>query len=226
MLHTGKFTLVGRGRGMVVRVDTTYQPRCTRRIMDVPRENPMSSRRKQLVLLILAVIVIGQSFDILRQREDWPFSNYPMYAKLIRKRETSLLRLYGLVTYGKSQKVMAIVDDNAYMYVPPINELRMKNILDHTWSLGGEKGERATKHVLRDYMAMYEQRRILGTQGTPVPGPRMLEAICMRVTWKLDAHGGEEGPPRLQELTSASAFPPVPSDQATTRPATISEAAP
>jgi hypothetical protein len=181
----------------------------------------MSSRRKQLALLILAIIVIGQSFDILLQREDWPFSNYPMYAKLIRKRETSLLRLYGRVIDSRGERVIAIVDDNTFMYVPPINELRMKNILDYAWNRLGVK---ATQHVLRDYMAMYEEHRILGTQGTPEPGPRMLEAICMRMTWKLDAHGGEVGEPKLEELTSASAFPPVPSPGATTRPVTISEA--
>jgi hypothetical protein len=174
----------------------------------------MSARRKQIVLVILAIIVIGQFADILLQREDWPFSNYPMYAKLIRKRETSLLRLYGRMADGK--KPVPIVDDNLVMYVPPINELRMKNILDYSWSHGGVK---ATQKVLRDYMAMYEERRILGTQGTPVPGPRMLEAICMKMTWKLDPHGGEVGEPRLEELTSASAFPPILSAAAATRPA-------
>jgi hypothetical protein len=70
-----------------------------------------------------------------------------MYARLIRKKETSLLRLYGRrVSDGK---VVPIVDDNVIMYVPPVNELRMKNILDFTWSRGGEP---ATKQVLHDYL--------------------------------------------------------------------------
>jgi hypothetical protein len=183
----------------------------------------MTPRRRQLAMLIVAIIVIGQSVDIFLQREDWPFSNYPMYAKLIRKRETSLLRLYGRVTDGKAQWVMPIVDDNLVMYVPPVNELRMKNILDYAWSHGGEK---STRRVLRDYMAMYEERRVLGTQGTPVMGPRMLDAICMRMTWKLDTGGGEVGEPKLEELTSASCFPQDQLPAATTHPVSVSEAAP
>ena len=174
----------------------------------------------RLALAILCIIVLGQSIDILAQREDWPFSNYPMYAKLIRKKETSLLRLYGRVTDGKAVWVMPIVDDNLVMYVPPVKELRMKNILDYAWSHGGVK---ATQKVLRDYMAMYEERRILGAQGTPQPGPRMIEAICMRMTWKLDAHGGEAGSPKLEELTEASCLPPAPPS---TQPAAVSEVAP
>ena len=183
-------------------------------------DSNMSPGRVRLALLILAIIVLGQSIDILAQREDWPFSNYPMFAKLIRKKETSLLRLYGRVTDGKAVWVMPIVDDNLVMYVPPVNELRMKNILDFAWSHVGVK---ATQDVLRDYMAMYEERRLLRTQGTPQPGPRMLEAICMRMTWKLDVHGGEAGPPKLEELTAASCFQPA---APSTQPATVSEAAP
>jgi hypothetical protein len=44
--------------------------------MDRPVEKQMSAGRVRLAMVILAVIVIGQSFDILLQREDWPFSNY------------------------------------------------------------------------------------------------------------------------------------------------------
>ena len=179
----------------------------------------MSPARARLALAILGIIVLGQSIDILAQREDWPFSNYPMYAKLIRKKETSLLRLYGRVADGKEIKIIPIVDDNLVMYVPPVNELRMKNILDYAWSHGGVKG---TQDVLRDYMAMYEERRVLGTQGTPRPGPRMLEAICMRMTWKLDAHGGDAGPPKLEELTSASCYTTPPPLNAATQSTTIS----
>jgi hypothetical protein len=150
-----------------------------------------------------------------------------MYAKLIRKRETSFFRLYGRVIDSRGERVIPIVDDNTYMYVQPINELRMKNILDYAWNRLSVKG---TQHVLRDYMAMYEERRILGTQGTLEPGPRMLEAICMKITIKLDAHGGTVGEPKVEELTAASAFPPVQSpaisSNAATRPATLSEASP
>jgi hypothetical protein len=205
------------------RVDTPRQRRCTRPIMDATGPSAISPSRKRLALVILATIVVGQSVDILLQREDWPFSNYPMYAKLIRKRQTSLLRLYGRVTDGKAQWVMPIVDDNLVMYVPPINELRMKNILEYALSHGGEKGVR---RVLRDYMAMYEERRILGQQGTPVPGPRMLDAICMRITWTLDARGGAVGEPRMEEVTAASAFPLMQPVSPTTAPVSVSEAAP
>jgi hypothetical protein len=195
--------------------------------MDQHAESPMSSGRVRLVLVILGVIVVGQLVDILLQREDWPFSNYPMYAKLIRKKETSLYRLYGRVIDGKGERIIPIVDDNLHMYVPPLNELRMKNILEHAWVVGGEK---ATRRVLRDYMAMYEERRILGRQPMPEQGPRMLDAICMKMTWKLDAAGGTVGEPKLEQLASASAYPPIQEatseSEPTTRPAKIAEAAP
>jgi hypothetical protein len=186
--------------------------------MDRLVENQMSPGRTRLAIAILAIIVIGQSADILLQREDWPFSNYPMYARLIRKKETSLLRLYG--RRASDGEVIPIVDDKLEMYVPPVNELRMKNILDYAWNHGGEP---ATRQILHDYLVMYEQqrRRLLGQQGSIAPGPRLSAAICMRVTWQLDARDGTVGPPKLEELASASAS----HAHSTTRPLVASEAA-
>src|SRR5215208_251314 len=41
----------------------------------------VSPRRRLLVYAVIAVILLGHAYDIIRQQEHWPFSNYPMWAR-------------------------------------------------------------------------------------------------------------------------------------------------
>ena len=42
----------------------------------------MTRTRLAVVYGVVAVLIGGHAFDILRDREHWPFSNYPMFAEL------------------------------------------------------------------------------------------------------------------------------------------------
>ena len=67
--------------------------------------------------------------------------------------------------------------------------------------------------VTSDNMAMYEERRVLGRHGTPEQGPQMLQAICKKLTWKLDRAGGVIGAPKEETIATATAFPIPPTSE-------------
>ena len=63
--------------------------------------------RKSRVFVAHAVIlfIVGASFyDIIRDEEHWPFSQYPMFNRVNTSRDLAWLRLYG-VTAGGDQRV-------------------------------------------------------------------------------------------------------------------------
>jgi len=43
------------------------------------------------VILLVGAIVLGHLYDIARQQEHWPFSNYPMWARPGRERRPGQL---------------------------------------------------------------------------------------------------------------------------------------
>ena len=60
-----------------------------------PTIQPMKRWRVWLVLALVALLVVGHGIDIAGQREHWPFSHYPMYARAEKKKRQELLSLFG-----------------------------------------------------------------------------------------------------------------------------------
>jgi hypothetical protein len=146
---------------------------------------PMSRVRIGLVLSLAFVLVAGHANDIIKQREHWPFSFYPMYGRVQRRPVLKMPALYGLMQQGKRAKGQRITRS----YVPQLSEARIRNILLAAWGRDGSApgAKQKVAAILRDYIRMYEDRRRKGfikdENGDPMP--QMVEAQFVMITWSV-----------------------------------------
>jgi hypothetical protein len=61
----------------------------------------MNQSRRWLVNLFLAGLVAGSLYDVVRDQEHWPFSQYPMFAETWRATSFSWYRLVGIDDNGR-----------------------------------------------------------------------------------------------------------------------------
>jgi len=132
-----------------------------------------------MVFALAAVLLGGHLFDIIRQREHWPFSFYPMYGRVQRKPVLKVPALYGLMKEGKRAKGERITRS----FVPQLSEARIRNILLAAWGRDGSAPNSKQKiaAILYDYIKLYESRRRAGRHD----GPPMVEAQFVQITWSV-----------------------------------------
>ena len=158
-----------------------------------PTVVPMKAWRVWLVFALVALLVVGHAIDIYGMREHWPFSHYPMYARVEKKKRLELLGLFGLLRAPGYRGEVWLTDGR---YVPPLNEGRLRVILMAAYRRGTDpKNIEDTRQVMEDYMRAYEARRVAGLHD----GPRMLELTLYRMTWRLREDGTHATRPRTKE---------------------------
>src|SRR5437868_3920033 len=60
----------------------------------------MSTSRKLLLNLLFGALILGHLYDIVRDEEHWPFSQYPMFNTVWRSPTFTHLRLRGVTQDG------------------------------------------------------------------------------------------------------------------------------
>jgi hypothetical protein len=154
---------------------------------------PMKRWRVWVVFGLVTLLVVGHGIDIAAQREHWPFSHYPMYARAEKKKRQELLSLFGTMRAPGYRAMVRLTDPN---YVPPLNEGRLRVILMAAYRRGTTEQNLAdARRVMADYMRAYEARRVAGLHD----GPRMTEIHLYRLTWKLRPDGTHATRPWKQE---------------------------
>ena len=159
----------------------------------------LSRGRVYFVYLIIGVIVGGSLYDLARDSEHWPFSQYGMYSEVQRDPSLSVMRLFG-VTRGESQEIPMLRFD----YVQPLDQSRIRWAFeDMNYRPNREQRMRA---ALSDCLARYERLREAGRHHGPP-----LEAIRLyRLYWKLDPWArNANGPDRKELLFEVSKRTPV-----------------
>jgi hypothetical protein len=151
-----------------------------------PAVAPMPRWRVWLVLSLAIVLIVGHAYDIIVQREHWPFSYYPMYGRVQKKRQLKVPALYGKMQQGKRAKGQRITRS----YVPQLSEARIRNILIAAWGRDGSArtAHRSVAAILHDYIKLYESRRIAGLHD----GPPMVEAQFVVITWVVKSNASSK----------------------------------
>jgi hypothetical protein len=158
-----------------------------------PSIQPMKRWRVWVVFGLVTLLVAGHGIDIGAQREHWPFSHYPMYARAEKKKRQELLSLFGTMRAPGYRAMVRLTDPN---YVPPLNEGRLRVILMAAYRRGATEQNLAdARRVMADYMRAYEARRVAGLYD----GPRMTEVHLYRLTWKLRPDGTHASAPWRRE---------------------------
>src|SRR5215213_2617178 len=136
-------------------------------------ERVMSPWRVRMVYAVLGAIVVGHFYEIARQQEHWPFSNYPMWAQVTDKWELASIETVGLTDEPYPQEIN--LNDPAYFAPLPVYYQRL--------ILGRFARRQSTRdRVFGDYLRRYERRRAAGLhQGPALKGLRAYETV-----WTMD----------------------------------------
>jgi hypothetical protein len=127
----------------------------------------VSRRRRLLVYAVIAVILVGHAYDIVRQQEHWPFSNYPMWARLSKDWHVQAVVPVGVTDDPARPEVE--LSDPAYFAPMPLHFQRL------TFTSLRRPSARRDK-VLDDYLRRYEQlRRADQHSGPALVGVRLYE---------------------------------------------------
>jgi hypothetical protein len=142
-------------------------------LIDDQTATPMRPWRVRMVYAVVGVIVLGHLYEIARQREHWPFSNYPMWAQVTDKWELKNVDVVGVTDSADAAEVK--LDDPAYFAPLPVYYQRL--------ILGKFARRQSTRErVFADYLRRYEQRRKAGLHhGPPLKGLRAYEVV-----WTMD----------------------------------------
>ena len=95
----------------------------------------LSRHRIWFVHSVIALIVVGYSFDILTDTEHWPFSSYPMFSRIPREATLRVDRLFGVTRESPPRELPLVAND----YLHPFDDHRLHERLEmytgpSTWS--------------------------------------------------------------------------------------------
>jgi hypothetical protein len=152
----------------------------------------MGAYRIWFVNALIACLIGASSYDIIRDSDHWPFSNYGMYSELQKSHTVSVLRLFG-VTEGVVPHEFALMD---FETLQPFDQARMSAALE-TMAAARNRRELLSA-ALRDSMSRYEMLRRTGRHNKPP-----LHAIKLyRLAWQLDSLARNVDRPDRKDLIS------------------------
>jgi hypothetical protein len=139
---------------------------------------------------VIGLLLAGSMYDIVRDQEHWPFSQYPMFSTVWRAREFTWHRLYGVTETGEE---FALVDHG---YITPFDQSRLPKALRQIARQGDS--DRRLRQAVADCFARYHDLRNRGTHaGPPLRALRLYE-----VHWILDPQGRNVDRPDRRKLLS------------------------
>ena len=164
---------------------------------------PMNPWRVRMVYAVVGVIVLGHLYEIVRQQEHWPFTNYPMWARVSRDWHVREVMPFG-VTDEPAPREVDLREPGYFAPMPAIYQR-----LNFQRAAGREK---LRDPMLGDYLRRYEQLRRAGRHGgPPLKGLRLYEWY-----WTMDPRAGNVKSPDRKTLLYEF---PAPATQPATRPA-------
>jgi hypothetical protein len=119
----------------------------------------MSTRRRTFLNLIFAAFIGGSFYDIIRNEEHWPFSQYPMFNGVWRSPTFTWLRLFGVTHEGQEFPF----DGNRY--IKPFDQSRLPKALGQL--LATPDGSTTLQRALELLLTRYDALAGEGEHGNP-----------------------------------------------------------
>ena len=135
----------------------------------------MTKTRVFLLSAVSFLLIIGSLFSIIFDEEFWPFSPYPMYARLQLDPSVSEMQLYGVTQEAPHREVSMHNDINDTAYIEPFESGRLRAALRRIESTPDpEQRSRLLNEALLDSLKRYEKLRLAGLHdGPPLQGMRL-----------------------------------------------------
>ena len=138
----------------------------------------MSQQRLLLINAALFLLIFGHLYDIVQDREHWPFSKYEMFS---RASEPSLTQmdLYGVMQEDSHQEFPLRQVSSSFGGIAEKQSLRR---ISYSKKIKTKERPQMLNDALLDALSKYESERLAGKHdGPPLQGIRLYEA-----TWQLD----------------------------------------
>lgn len=157
--------------------------------VDRPVAPPPHLTRSRLwfVHALIAFVVGGHLYDIVLDKENWPFSPYPMFSQVDTARTHATLRVFGITSDGETPLLSTEL-------IHPLDQCRLATAL--TRIRERESASADLREAVRDVWARYEARRRSGAHdGPPLQGARLYA-----LRWRLDAYARNAQQPDEREM--------------------------
>jgi hypothetical protein len=138
----------------------------------------LEKRREFLVYAVIFIIIGGALFDIITQREHWPFSPYSMFSTVRRDYSLTRLRLFGLTDIDSSREI-PLTDPK---YIQPLGDKHIQRAMSIKKKPDNVSYEQYLEETLHHILTRYEVLRIAGDHD----GPELHGIRLYRYQWKLD----------------------------------------
>jgi hypothetical protein len=133
----------------------------------------VSRRRVVLANSLIVLMLAASAYDVIRDEEHWPFSQYPMFSRVAEKRELTWLRLYVVTPEGQEFPLLT------HRQVFPFDQSRLSKALGAIRTRPDHDDE--IRAVLKNCLERYERLRAQHRHDGP-PAARMR---LYEVTWTL-----------------------------------------
>jgi hypothetical protein len=134
----------------------------------------MTAIRRVVVNALLACLVCGSLYDIVRDSEHWPFSQYPMFSGIWRATTFRWYRLVGVREDGGE-----VVLDRA-RYIQPFDQSRLH--LAFVQLAARADAGRALQSAVANCLSRYERQRVNGVHD----GPPLRAMRLYLLEWRLE----------------------------------------
>jgi hypothetical protein len=134
--------------------------------------------REFLVYAVIFVIAAGSVFDILTQREHWPFSPYSMFSSVRRDYSLTRLKLLGVTKTDATSEIQLTEPQ----YIQPLGDIHIQQNLSKKKKQDSTSYEEYLEEALSHILSRYEVLRIAGEHD----GPELRGIRLYRYEWKLD----------------------------------------
>ncbi|HEX3357739.1 MAG TPA: hypothetical protein VHS31_12280 [Tepidisphaeraceae bacterium] len=145
----------------------------------------MTFARKCIVYGLLVVLLAGHGLDVVKSKEHWPFSPYPMYADLENTRSMRMTRMVGVTATRPPREVV-------------FNAVYLRNSLS-VWETGGQVRKAQVLTAAREFLANYNK------QMKGIRKDRRLAAIRVyEYVWYLNPNRSKLGDPDEKHLLAVA----------------------
>ena len=150
----------------------------------------MTSARLWVAHGVILFLLAASAYDILRGREHWPFSCYPMYSRVELDPLMTQFRIFGVPAEGPAREL--ILQDRRY--IEPFDNSRLGQALKRIDA--GDNPETRLRVALTDCLRRYEALRLAGYHD----GPPLQALRLYRLTWVLDPRAANRERPETRHL--------------------------
>ena len=138
----------------------------------------MSWLRVWLVYFIFIFLVGASVYDIVTNRENWPFSPYAMYSYAEREHTLEVIELFGVTQENGTPREIPLLDSR---YLEPFDQTRLRGALSNLLEQSQKHPQLLTK-ALEDCLVRYEKLSRAGHHD----GPHLSSIRLYRLQWQLD----------------------------------------